>query len=570
MWTDCKAGVCLLTCVSTFLTTFPPAASAQNPSLNPPEAVAALETSQPFELESPVDHASFDLRRPDLRSLYDAIARSFQIKLIYDPDLGEAPVSGDFRLQDATLSEALEVARSISRTFVAPIDPGTGIVAADLPDKRSEYERQILGSFHMDDQITPQQLTEISNALRTIVDLRRVTQDTRSNWITVLGRSHQVDVARQFVVTLDRPTGEVMLEIEVWEVDLNRAREYGLSAPQPFVLRFLGADADNPAVPFLEWGQVQTIYGVQIPGLTAFLNSSDALVRFHQVLRLRASDGQEARLLLGERLPVVIGDVGSVILEGDDPTLSGSSQGFIPNIQYQDVGVVVHATPRLHAGSEMTLQLDIALRRVKSAGEDGRPIFTNRQLTSQFRLRSDEAYLMGGLINRGDSDNVAGYPWLARIPIIGWLFGNRGRQRTESELLIMVRPTILRASAAEEFASRSIFFGKELTGLPAPAPVPAPQQPPQPAAPAGVPGQPGAQPVPGQPPPPQPGATPIPGQAPQPGTVPFPGQLPPGVPFPGGAFPQGVGIQPGGGTVPGQSPQPYQPPQQEPPATTPP
>ncbi|MBI3934830.1 MAG: type II and III secretion system protein [Acidobacteria bacterium] len=514
--------------------------SAQNLPESAAGYPAALASSQPFDLEPQVERASFDLRRPELRSLYDTIAQSFGIRLLYDRDLGNLPVSGDFRLQDVSLKEALEAAGSISRTFVAPLDPHTGIVAADSPEKRGEYERQILGSFHLDDQITSQQLTEISNALRNIVDLRRVTQDSRTNWITVLGRTRQVAVAQRFIQSLDRPTGEVMLEIEVWEIDTNRARELGISPPQQFPLQFLGSGSTNPSVPLLEWGQVQTLYGLQIPGLTAFLNSSDALVRFHQVLRLRASDGEEARLLVGERIPVVTGDISSVVFEGDDTAQPTAAQGFIPNIQYQDVGVVVHATPRLHAAGEMTLQLDFALRRVKAAGEGGRPVFTNRQLTSQVRLGNDEAYLLGGILNHTESANQNGYPWLARLPLIGLLFGQRQRQENDTELLILVRPTIVRSSPAEEFASRSIFFGKELTGLPAPVQVPVEQPPP--GAPPGV--------------PPQPGAAPIPGQPPQPGVAPVPGQPPQGVPVPGGGFPQGIGIPPGVAPVPGQPPQP--------------
>lgn len=575
-----EGGICLLI----LLSTLPVTLAAQILPASSAGATAAMASSQPFDLKSPVERASFDLHHPNLHSLYDAIAQSFQIRLLYDPDLGEVPVSGDFRLQDVSLKEALEAAGSISRTFVAPVDPSTGIVAADTPDKRGEYERQVLGSFHLDDQLTPQQLTDISTALRTIVDLRRVSQDNRTNWITVVGRTHQVAVARQFVESLDKPTGEVMLDIEAWELNLNRAREWGLSAPQPFVLQFLGKDPKNPAIPLLEWGQVQTLYAVQIPGLTAFLNSSDSLVRFHQQLQLRASDGQEARLLVGERLPVILGDVNSVVLAGVDSSQSGTSQGFIPNIQYQDVGVVVHATPRLHAGGEITLQLDFALRQVKATGEGGRPTFTNRQMTSQFRLANDEAYLLGGIMENDQRTGVTGYPWLSQIPLIGWLFGNRRRSSTDTELLIMVRPTILRAPPAEEFASRSIYFGKELTGLPAPVAVPTPQPPRQPGAAPGVPvpgqtSQPGAAPVPGQQPqpgtvpvpgqqlqpgtaptpgqPPQPGATaPAPAQQPRPGTAPFPGQLPQGVPFPGSAFPQGIGVGPGGAPQPRRPTQP--------------
>jgi general secretion pathway protein D len=375
----------------------------------------ALAGSAPFELEPQVARASFELRRPDLHALYDAIGQGFGIRIVYDRDLGTVPVSGDFRLQDVSLKEALDAAASITRTFVAPTSPRTAIVAADTPQKRGEYERQILGSFHMDNQLTPQQLSEISNALRNIVELRRVTQDSRTNWITVLGRSRQVEVAGQFVQTLDRPAGEVMFEIEVWEIDTNRARAIGISPPQPFALEFLGRSSEKASVPLLDWGNVYTLYGMQVPGLTAFLNSSESLVRTHQMIHLRASDGQEARLLVGSRIPVVTGDISSVILS-ENGTQPGANEGFIPSIQYQDVGVVIHATPHMHAAGEMTLQLDFALRAVGATADNGIPSFTNRQMTNQVRLGSREAYLLGGILTQNSKGNSSGYPWLSRLP----------------------------------------------------------------------------------------------------------------------------------------------------------
>jgi general secretion pathway protein D len=513
---------------------------------------SALSSSLPFDLVPSQAKASFHLRRLTLHALYDAIARSYGIKLLYDSDLADRPVLGDFDMDDASLREALNAASSVSRTFVAPLDPHTGIVAADTAEKRAQFERQILGSFHLDNELTTQQLSEVSNALRTLVDLRRVTQDSRTNWITVLGRARQVEAAGQFVQTLDKPGGEVMLEFQVWEIDSSRARDMGILPPQPFTLQFLGTDPTAPVVPLLHWGQVQTLYGLQIPALTAFLNSSTSLVRSQEVMHLRATEGEEAQLLVGTRVPVVTGIVSSVIeASATSANITANTQGFIPGIQYQDTGVVIHATPHFHAGGEMTLQLDFALRDLGPTADNGIPSFTNRQLTSQFRLGYGEAYLLGGILNRTNQTSETGYPWLSRIPLIGRLFSHETKNSQETELLILVKPSILRTAAADQIASRSIFFGKELTGLPAPVEVPLlPAQP----IPGAVPPQPGV-PQPGVPA--QPGVQPIPGRPPQPAVPGQPGAQP--VPFPAGAFPQAFPAQP----TPIQ-PQPY--PRPQPPA----
>jgi general secretion pathway protein D len=538
-------------------------ASAGEASPNRPveqslDLTAATEASEAFDLEPTNEHSSFDLRRPTLHVLYDAIGSAFGIGIVYDEELGAASVSGDFRLEDVTLQEALDAAGNISRTFVAPLDQHRGIVAADTPAKRGQYERQILRSFRLDSALTPQQISEVTNALRTIVDIRRVSQDNRNNWITVTGRIRQIKAAKRFIESVDKPNGEVMLEFEVWEIDLNRARQMGVLPPQQFTLKFLGKGRSG-FVPLPEWGQLTTLYGVQIPNLTAFLTYSKSLARVHERMHLRASDGEEAQLLIGERLPVVTGSISSVITEGTtNPTQTAANAGYIPGIQYQDVGVVIHATPHLHALGNTTLQLDFALRAVGPNADNGLPTFTNRQVTSQVRFSYDEAYLIGGLLSRKESINEGGYPWLSKIPILGLLFGRREPQSSDTELLILVKPTILRSSPAEQFAPRAIYFGRELSGLPAPPPVPV-EQPPQPAA---QPPQPGVPPVPGQPPQSQPGGFPTPGQpqpgaapVPVPGQTPVPGAAPIGVPLPQG-FPQGFAP---GQQAPGQQGRPLPP-----------
>lgn len=528
--------------------------------VEPPEGSSvAYSASAAFDLRPRVERASLHLRRPELQALYNAVGQAFGIRLLYDRDIKPVRVVGDFQLEDVTLKQALEAAGNITRTFVAPVDEHTGIVSPDTAEKRGEYERQVLGNFSVENQTTAQQITEISTALRTLLDLRRVAQDTRSNSITVLGRARQVRAAREFLGSVQKDRGEVIIEVEILEVDSQRAHQLGVLPPQPVQLVFLGASASGMApLSLLRTGSA--LYAVKLPGASLPLTFSSSALRSRQTLHLRASDGQEANLLVGDRVPILNGIVSSsfFVQQGSQtPSTATATQlvGFFPSIQYQDVGVTVKATPYLHAGRELTLKMDLALRGVGSQNLNGTPIISNRQVTEQFRVRDGEAYLIAGIINRSQDRSVSGYPGLSRIPILGALFGTHNRRQAETELLLVIRPHIVRSSPAEEYASNLIYFGKELLGLPA---APPPQEQPVPPATPPAPGQP--QPFPFQ----------LPGQPPQqqPGAPPQPGAVPPGVP-PGGQ-PQG-GPQPNPplqitpGMLPGiPQPQPAQPqPQQQ-------
>lgn len=509
----------------------------------------AYATAMPVEFRPEVERATLHLRRPKLRELYQAIAEAYGIRLLYDRDLEDPAIVSNFDLEDATLRDALDAAGSVSRTFAAPLDERTGIVAADTVAKRGEYERQVLASFHADDQTTPQQLTEISTALRTLLDLRRITQDTRFNWITIRGLTRQVAAANQFFRTLEKPRGEVVIETEIWEINSSRARTLGLLPPQPFLLQLIARAATGIDPSLFVFGGGRTFYGVRLSAALGELNFSSSAVRSYQVLQLRATHDQEASLLLGQRFPVVTATVSSSF--GAD---ASATSGFFPQIQYQDVGVTVRATPHLHAGREMTLVLDLAVRDLGAQNLNGLPTFTNRQVTGQVRLKEGESFLIGGILGRTQQNSRTGYPFLSRIPVIGHLFAVFRKQQAETELWIHLRPYILRAAPAEEFASRSIFFGKELPGV-----TPPPLEAIPPTPPPGVP-QPGVVPPGVLPPgvqPPPPGVAPQPGVPPEPGApVVFPpGAIPPGI-FPPGVFPPGVQPQPGAPQQPGIPPQP--------------
>ncbi len=484
---------------------------------------AAYAASAAFDLQPRVEHASFHLRRPELQSLYNAIGQAFGIRLLYDRDFKPVRVVSDFQLEDVTLKQALDAAANVSRTFVAPVDEHTGIVASDTAEKRGEYERQMLGSFPVEDQITAQQMTEISTALRTMLDLRRVAQDARSNSITVLGRSRQVEAAREILGSVQKERGEVIVELDIMEFDSQRARELGVLPPQPVQLVFLGASGAG-IVPVSALRTGAALFGVRLPGASLPLTFSTSALHSLQKAQLRASDGQEASLLVGDRVPILNGIVSSSFFLQGSQTSGAGLTGFFPSIQYQDVGVTVKATPYLHSARELTLKLDLALRGVSSQNLNGAPIISNRQVTEQFRVRDGEAYVIGGILNRSQDRSLIGYPGLWRLPLLGALFGTHTRHEAETELLLVIRPHIIRRSAAEEYASNFIYFGKELLGLPA-APPPPPPGP--------------APPQPGQPPQPFPFQPGVPQQ--QPGVPPQPGALPPG--FQPGIQP---GVPPGG------------------------
>ncbi len=194
-------------------------------------------------------------------------------------------------------------------------------------------------------------------------------------------------------------------------------------------------------------------------------------------------------------------------------TNPSSSQTGYPSAEYEDLGLKIKATPRLHADDEVTLQLTFDIKSLTGTNINGIPILSNRQIEQTIRLRENETSILSGILQANDIRSTSGLPWTSTAPGIGLLTGEDTANIQQSELLILVTPRALRLPPHDVPA---VYAGRGEPTTPPSAPLPATPQP----GPAGAPGpnQPG-----------QPGRPPFtpgiqPGQAP--GTVVQPGQQP--------------------------------------------
>ena len=193
-------------------------------------------------------------------------------------------------------------------------------------------------------------------------------------------------------------------------------------------------------------------------------------------------------------------------------TNPSSLQSAYPSAEYEDLGLKIKATPRLHDGDEVTLQLQFDIKSLTGTNINGIPILSNRQIEQTIRLRENETSVISGLLQTNQIGSTSGFPWTSTVPGIGLLTGEDTTNIQQTELLILVTPRALRLPPHDVPA---VYAGRGEPSTPPSAP-PAVLQP----GPAGAPN-------PNQPQ--QPGRPPFfpgtqPGQAP--GTVVQPGQQP--------------------------------------------
>jgi Flp pilus assembly secretin CpaC len=191
---------------------------------------------------------------------------------------------------------------------------------------------------------------------------------------------------------------------------------------------------------------------------------------------------------------------------------AAAQQTAYPSAEYEDLGVKVKATPRLHPNDEVTLQLQFDIKNLSGSSINGIPILSNRNIEQTIRLREDETSILSGLIQTNEIRSSSGLPWVSTEPGIGLLTGEDTSNIQQTELIILVTPRAMRQPPHEVPA---VYAGRGEPSTPPAGPAPGPPEVP----PAGVVGPPNQNPQ-------QPGGRGIfiPGQQPgqAPGTQPAP------------------------------------------------
>ena len=155
------------------------------------------------------------------------------------------------------------------------------------------------------------------------------------------------------------------------------------------------------------------------------------------------------------------GNVLSIILNSANlATNNETTQTPYPGSEYEDIGLKVKATPRLHSGSEVTLQLSFELRSLSGSNINGIPIISNRTVDQTVRVRENEPTVLAGLIDAEMARAISGWPGAAQLGPGGYFIADHTKNKTDNELLIIITPRLIHAIP---HSGKPIYAGKDTT-----------------------------------------------------------------------------------------------------------
>jgi general secretion pathway protein D len=453
--------------------------SAQNHQADgkPPEEPDEVSKylAMPPELK-PLSSAAINLHMPnaDSKAVFDAIGKLAGLTMIYDPDYPARKVSVE--LNNVTLEQALDIACFESKAFWKPVTENIVMVIQDQQQKRRDYEEEVLRTFYLSNTVTPQDLTEIVTGLRQLFDLKRIVQVNSQNAITVRGTPDVLELISKVVNDIDKAKPEVVIQVEVLQASSDRMRNLGVTPGQTASIAInpnTSTTSSTTTTTTTENTTLQTVrtldssdYEVTLPSFTANAVLTDTFTKIIQDPEIRSVDGQQAKLKIGERIPIATGSFQAGVGVGAVGTAGLVNPLVNTQFQYQDVGVNIDITPRVHPNHEISLKTKIEVSSVTGSSVIGgitQPIIGQNVVEHDIRLKDGESSILGGLIQRMDTRTLNGWPGLAKIPIIRYLFSNDQTDRQDSEVLIMLTPHIVRLPDWTLANLRTLYSGTEQT-----------------------------------------------------------------------------------------------------------
>jgi general secretion pathway protein D len=429
----------------------------------------------------PISRAPINMKATnDSKAVFDAIGKLAGLTVIFDPDFTSRRIAVE--LTNVTLEQALNITALQSKAFWRPETANIIFVAPDQPQKRKDYEEEVVKTFYLKNTVLPQELTEIVTSIRQLLDLRRVQQINAQNAIVIRDTPDRVMLAGKIIDDIDKAKPEVIIQVAVMEARRDRMRNIGITPPTSISATFANpgttsttstststsTTTTNPAATISQLVSDPHIfsngYSVTVPGASASFLMTDTSTQILDDPEIRVVDGQTAKLRIGDRIPVATGSFQAGIGVGGTGTAAGINPLVNTQFQYLDVGVNVDVTPRIHPDHEISMKVNVVVSsqtNTVNIGGINQPVISQRSIEHDIRLKDGEVSVLGGLMEQTDSDAINGIPGLAKIPFFRNFFSGNNVDHEKDEILIVLIPHIVRLPSISAENLRSISSGTD-------------------------------------------------------------------------------------------------------------
>jgi general secretion pathway protein D len=310
----------------------------------------------------------------------------------------------------------------------------------------------------------------------------RITADPSSNSLLIFASNENYQLIRRTLAQLDRPQLQVAIDATVAEVTLNDTLSYGVQFfLQKGKVGLINSAGTNPLGPQgglsstgvagAAGSAVGALLGQTLPGFNFLVGSQSnpnvVIDALHSVTDVKVlsnpslvvTDNQVATLSVGDDVPISTGTANVL-----------TTQNTIVNtIDYRSTGIILRVVPRVSGNGTVRLEIEQEISQVAPGSSANlTPTISQRKVKSSIQVTTGQTVLLAGLIQEQKDTNQSGIPLLDQVPGLGNVVGNTGHNITRTELIIFIRPQIIRDAVDAHYVAEEL--RTKLKGTLAPAP----------------------------------------------------------------------------------------------------
>ncbi|MBK1644989.1 type II secretion system protein GspD [Thiocapsa imhoffii] len=257
---------------------------------------------------------------------------------------------------------------------------------------------------------------------------------------------------------------QVLVEATIVEISLEGNLQYGVQ------WNFFGLATESQRSNLTLSGGNSADIGLTFPGFNWAVISRPSTIR--ATLSALARDNL-VNVLSSPSVMVLDNQTAKIQVGKEVPIATSQQQGFqasdrvVNTIQYRPTGVMLSVKPRVTPGGLVQMEIEQEVSTVDQAGSGGSeldsPTFSTRNITSSVAVRSNQAVVLGGLIQNEQNNTNQGVPGFYNLPFAGPLFGQRNRVSRRTELVVVLTPKVIASDHDAEAVTRD--FRDKVRGL---------------------------------------------------------------------------------------------------------
>ncbi len=291
----------------------------------------------------------------------------------------------------------------------------------------------------------------------------RITADTVNNTLLIYGDQESYRIIATTLQQVDQPQLQVAIDATIAEVTLTDELSYGV---QFFLTsRNLGLKPDQGSV--LNTQSTAAAAGTvanqfisrALPGFN-FLVGPEAqpnaiLDALHTVTSVKVLSNPSLVVVNNQPAILQVGDV--VPVSTGSATVLTTSNTVVNTIDYRNTGIILRVSPRINVNGNVRLEVEQEISSVQpTAIPTLTPTVSERKVKSSVSVASGQTVLLAGLISEQQNNTRNGIPLLDQIQGLGDAFSHQDKKNTRTELIIFIRPQIIRDGNDAHFVAEEL------------------------------------------------------------------------------------------------------------------